>query len=316
MIYCRLIILLLLIIGCKQNGYKSTSQNNSYQTNDSKTNNVNKTESELKDSCKISLYQTEVMLLRDQLNKSLYYLKVKNSNSELEKVLDFSDEEFTDIKLVCKDTSFIISLQNNFGNNYWFTHLTFEINKELAETLITRIYRSESNRNGTYISGKNLNKKTLLKDFKINLLDSIKTTQIYSFEGFQEEKEPEIKQYFDLIKNLSQENRIEELKLAGNKFVLNYILEKITLKSSNLSQYNDIGYYLERSKIYDEAIYVLEKVVEKFPKRTVAYINLGDAYWGLGDQSKAKEAYKKYTVQMEKKNKSGKIPPRVRERIN
>ncbi|MEM0942115.1 MAG: tetratricopeptide repeat protein [Bacteroidota bacterium] len=79
--------------------------------------------------------------------------------------------------------------------------------------------------------------------------------------------------------------------------------------------YNNFAYYLEQSGAYQEAIFLLEEVIEKFPSRTVAYINLGDAYWGLGEQEKARTAYRIYTYQMQEKGKAGRIPDVVLERV-
>ena len=50
------------------------------------------------------------------------------------------------------------------------------------------------------------------------------------------------------------------------------------LSTKNLSSYNDIAYYLQQANANDEAIFLLEKIIEKFPNRTVAYLNLADAY--------------------------------------
>ena len=243
-------------------------------------------------------------------------MKIDKNDSSFEKVLDFSKNDFTNIKLSCQQNSFIISLDNNLGNNYWSTNYIFEVKKDLKETIVTNVYYSESNRNGISLSGKNLSTKTYLKDFDSKIFDSITVVPIYSFEGFQEEKEPNIKPYYDLIKNLSKRKNTENLKFSGSEFPTFFILNNIKLDKSNVAEYNDIGYYLEISKVYDSAILILEKVVQNFPKRTVAFINLGDAYWGLGKTEKAKEAYSEYVSQMEAQNKSNKIPKRVLERIN
>lgn len=82
----------------------------------------------------------------------------------------------------------------------------------------------------------------------------------------------------------------------------------------DLIKYNDIAYYLEQSGAYKEAIHLLEKIVKEFPNRTVAYINLGDAYWGFGDKEKAKQAYITYISQMKTSGKASKIPNIVLER--
>ena len=102
---------------------------------------------------------------------------------------------------------------------------------------------------------------------------------------------------------------------AFNLDVLKAILKDIKLKKKNLTTYNNIAYYLQKAGANEEAIYLLEKILEKFPKRTVAYYNLGDAYWGLGDKTKAIRAYQTYIEQMRVKGKSKKIPQIVKDRV-
>jgi tetratricopeptide (TPR) repeat protein len=101
--------------------------------------------------------------------------------------------------------------------------------------------------------------------------------------------------------------------LKGDTIVLKQSLKNVSIRNA-ITKYNDIAYYLEQSGLYKEAIYLLEKVIENFPDRTVAYINLGDAYWGLGKKEHAKKAYLVYVEQMTSKNKKEKIPKRVVER--
>ncbi len=83
----------------------------------------------------------------------------------------------------------------------------------------------------------------------------------------------------------------------------------------SIENYNNLSFYLEQAKAYEEAVFLLEKIVEEVPDRTVAFINLGDAYWGLDEKEKAKEAYKTYVDQMKTKGKEAKIPKRVLERL-
>jgi tetratricopeptide (TPR) repeat protein len=91
------------------------------------------------------------------------------------------------------------------------------------------------------------------------------------------------------------------------------ILNEIPLEIKTLQKYNDIAYYLQQANANDEAIFLLEKILEKFPNRTVAYLNLADAYNGLGNKEKAKKNYEKYINLMKQDNKEVKIPKRVLE---
>lgn len=87
------------------------------------------------------------------------------------------------------------------------------------------------------------------------------------------------------------------------------------LNNKTLVNYNDIAYYLEKHESFKGSIFLLEKIVEKFPNRMVAYINLGDAYWGNSEQDKAIKAYDTYITQMKAKGKESKIPKRVFDRV-
>jgi tetratricopeptide (TPR) repeat protein len=84
-----------------------------------------------------------------------------------------------------------------------------------------------------------------------------------------------------------------------------------TIENHTLASFNDLGYFLEQSGEYSKAIEVLDAVVKAFPDRTVAYLNLADAYAGLGDSVKAKANYSKYADMMKTAGKQSKIPKRV-----
>lgn len=108
-------------------------------------------------------------------------------------------------------------------------------------------------------------------------------------------------------------------KYKPEDFFIDYplnIFKISTINIQNIKNSNDIAYYLEKAKIYDEAIFILENIVKKEPTRIVAYLNLADAYWGLNNIEKAKESYRKYIELMKSQKKDlSKIPQRVYERI-
>jgi tetratricopeptide (TPR) repeat protein len=97
--------------------------------------------------------------------------------------------------------------------------------------------------------------------------------------------------------------------------VLKAILTDIKITQKTLTPYNNIAYYLQKAGANKEAVYLLEKIITKFPNRTVAYYNLGDAYWALGDKKKAIKAYTTYIEQMCHKGLQKKIPKEVLERV-
>ena len=113
----------------------------------------------------------------------------------------------------------------------------------------------------------------------------------------------------------------QDLKNSNNKklFTLNNIyvfLQNIPLSHKIVTTYNNIAYYLQKAGANKEAAYLLEKIIEKFPDRTVAYYNLGDAYWALGEKQKAIKAYTTYIEQMRHKSLQKKIPKVVLERVS
>ncbi len=101
-----------------------------------------------------------------------------------------------------------------------------------------------------------------------------------------------------------------------NLDVLKAILYEIKLTKKTLTTYNNIAYYLQKAGSNKEAVYLLEKILKKFPKRTVAYYNLGDTYWELGDKKKAIASYTTYIEQMCNAGKAKKIPEVVKDRVS
>jgi tetratricopeptide (TPR) repeat protein len=93
------------------------------------------------------------------------------------------------------------------------------------------------------------------------------------------------------------------------------ILNTIKIAEKTLTPYNNIAYYLQKAGANKEAIFLLEKIIKKFPNRTVAYYNLGDAYWALGEKDKAIKAYTTYIEQMCDKGLQKKIPKEVLKRV-
>jgi hypothetical protein len=112
----------------------------------------------------------------------------------------------------------------------------------------------------------------------------------------------------EVLKNLKEK---KETNLSIEN--LNEILKNEELNQKTVQKYNDIAYYLQQKNVNNEAIFLLEKIIEKYPNRTVAYLNLADAYDGIDNKEKAKENYEKYINLMKQDNKEAKIPKRVLE---
>ena len=117
------------------------------------------------------------------------------------------------------------------------------------------------------------------------------------------------------IKELEQIVEAEKIESLSDIRYYKDLCKKFPISKSNVSSYNNIAYFLEKKGLSTQSIFLLEKIIKKFPNRTVAYINLGDAYWGTGQKDEAKEAYKKYVSQMNQKGFSTKIPERISNRL-
>ena len=93
-------------------------------------------------------------------------------------------------------------------------------------------------------------------------------------------------------------------------------LNLLSLSSNTVEMYNNIGYFLFKKGKYIEAIYLLEKVVDKFPDRMVAQLNLADALYDFGQVKQAIPFYSAYYKRMKAANKVKKIPAYVGYRLN
>lgn len=90
----------------------------------------------------------------------------------------------------------------------------------------------------------------------------------------------------------------------------NYIVEKYYFPQK-ISWSNDLGFLFEQAGYYPEAVELLKHITQKHPDRIVAYLNLADAYWAMGEQEKARKAYNQYYEKMVANQKQARIPQRV-----
>jgi len=93
----------------------------------------------------------------------------------------------------------------------------------------------------------------------------------------------------------------------------NYIVEKYYFPQ-RVGWSNDLGFLFEQAGHYPEAVELLQHITRRHPDRVVAYLNLADAYWALGEREQAREAYGQYHDKMLAAQKQARIPPRVLER--
>jgi len=150
------------------------------------------------------------------------------------------------------------------------------------------------------------------KPLSVNRLKKYLT--VYDDYDFKDTSYEALFSYLFLINNkiLKKSNKTS-LKNFNGVLSIKYLdLEK----PRDIEKYNNMAYYLQKAGSNKEAVYLLEKILKKYPNRTVAYYNLGDAYWALGQKKKAKEAYTTYTEQMCNAGKQKRIPKVVRKRVS
>ncbi len=128
----------------------------------------------------------------------------------------------------------------------------------------------------------------------------------FSWEKMQE------KSYSMVLYEIGDEKNTQYLK---EKWLSN-VNDQLFLNNKNAQVLNDKAYYLDELGFHKEAIFILHFILSYKSNRTVAYINLGDAYWGLEDKENAKHAYQKYIELMKASGKKSKILQRVLDRAS
>ena len=82
------------------------------------------------------------------------------------------------------------------------------------------------------------------------------------------------------------------------------------------AELDDYGFYLEENGRANDAVDVLQAVIDLDAGRTVAYLNLADAEYATGEKGAAKANYLEYQKRMIAAKLAARIPPRVAERVN
>ncbi|WP_405206389.1 tetratricopeptide repeat protein [Aquimarina sp. LLG6339-5] len=310
------IILIFFLFSCKNFSSDESNVEENYSQAGQKEN-IDKYQFQFKkfDSCELDKGKFKLYLLQNEKNTKEIVIRIVNSKNFLIDSTKFILDDVSSINIhYCEENSFFLGYENNIGNNYSSVYHKFDVNKTSNSFFWSKTYNTTSTRQGISMVGNKLDKKVPFGNYTAKETD-VKKHNIYSFSGFQEEKEPFINSYLNLIKLNYKEKNKSNINLFGDKFVINFFLDNISLTSENLTKYNDIAYYLEQSKAYEEAIFLLEKIIKEFPDRTVAYINLGDAYWGMGEKEEAKKVYHTYMEQMKANGKESKVPKTVLERL-
>jgi tetratricopeptide (TPR) repeat protein len=124
----------------------------------------------------------------------------------------------------------------------------------------------------------------------------------------------EKKIYPDALKSY-KENYKKDAAISAKETVERMLWTFYPITTDNVTIYNDLGFFLEQGGKYQEAVTLLEQVIKAVPSREVAYVNLGDSYWGLNKTTEAIGYYKTYVDLLKKAGKEKKISPKVFERL-
>lgn len=96
---------------------------------------------------------------------------------------------------------------------------------------------------------------------------------------------------------------------------IDWYINRYNIDQKNVSIYNDIAFYLGEGHNYNSSLYILKKIIKIYPNRIVAYLNIADVYWEIGNKDHAKVYYQEYISRMGKIGKKSIIPKRVFQRV-
>ena len=105
------------------------------------------------------------------------------------------------------------------------------------------------------------------KEMKLYKIQSLELLSLYN-------------EIFKLYKNKNIKFKEYVGDLLDKECNLKYYLNKKYFFIENIKLSNNIAFFFEQAGYYKEAIYLLKKILEKYPNRTVAHYNLADASTG------------------------------------
>ncbi|MBU9381346.1 tetratricopeptide repeat protein [Burkholderia gladioli] len=85
--------------------------------------------------------------------------------------------------------------------------------------------------------------------------------------------------------------------------------------AASVENINNLAFFLGKYRRIGDSVEILQSLVRRFPNRTVARLNLADAYWDIDAKDLAIPQYQEYNRQMNEKGLSAKIPPRSLDRV-
>lgn len=123
----------------------------------------------------------------------------------------------------------------------------------------------------------------------------------------------DLRQALDIVSKI---NKDYQCTSSLNDNEIKQLLKEYTLNEKTVNDYNNIAYYQEQNKEYNNSIFILDKILLQYPIRVVAWLNYADAKWGLNNKQESKEAYVKYYNLMNSQSKDmARVPQRVKDRM-
>jgi len=262
----------------------------------------------------------QVLTTKNKSKGNQFQLSVKSEESQTTSTIDLEELDFTfspevELNDYCYLFEYHLEYEEEIGNNYSITRHVFEYDTDLNNLFWKKVYRLESTRNYLLLTGADVPTETSIGQYNAKE-DEITFKKILRLDGFQNGSIPSFKAFADSFLMDFKFKQEGEIALKSNIYILEVLLENFDIEDENIEEWNNLAFYLEQNLQYDQAIFLLEKVIEVDPERTVAYINMGDAYLGLNEKQTANTAYQKYVKLMQGENKEGIIPPRIVEFLN
>jgi len=241
-----------------------------------------------------------------------FCIEIKNDKPLLKVLLSGQESIINDnlidenIFFLGKDSEFIDISPDSHGLEFQLSNILFNVQYKNNTLILSSIVVFDSDRPTVYIKGQKGTfvslKKTLVKqslaDFKFKSLKNI----------YPNSKEA--------CSNLNTLLTNAKNNIFSNDIDVYNAIFGCGIFDSTVQKSNDLlFFYLKHKKISSLIVNSLLGILEVYPQRTVGYINLGDAYWALGEKEKARKAYTTYIEQMCHKGLQKKIPKEVLKRI-
>lgn len=205
------------------------------------------------------------------INGIAYKINAKEPNFNIEKQ--------------CFDNYLIIICTRQNGNEYDIKHFVYIYEKN--RYALKYKYRLYSNRQGHQLYGSIgdntdlslLNIENISDDFLLNESFDAQSKQGEIYKSF----------YSSLIKK--NKYNVKILNLLGNPYIIN---NENMLISESTKVMTNLAFDLFKTKSYINSIYLSSFILKKYPTNAIAWLNLADAQWELGQKEEAKVSYQKY----------------------